>query len=224
MRIVCPSCTATYDVPAELVAGRPVVRCVQCTQEWKLGEARTAALAAEAVAPDPILDHANLDPIGLARIPPEVLGRPATRPEQPAGAQPENARAHAGAMLAEEPGDLALASRSSPADRAPLEPDNLVLEDDGPDEDLAALTARMNRATEAALVAPTPIAAPIAAPVAPRRLPALALLSVNLVATLGWAFTLGILVALSWMAVQHRSGIMHAWPPSQRLFGWLGLA
>ena len=46
----------------------------------------------------------------------------------------------------------------------------------------------------------------------------------NLFAAAGWAFSLGIVLALGWIAIYHRTGIMHAWPPSQRLFNWLGLA
>jgi predicted Zn finger-like uncharacterized protein len=34
MRIVCPSCSAAYDVPDSLVLPGRVVRCARCTQEW----------------------------------------------------------------------------------------------------------------------------------------------------------------------------------------------
>jgi predicted Zn finger-like uncharacterized protein len=34
MRIVCPSCSAAYDVPDAMLADRQVVRCARCTREW----------------------------------------------------------------------------------------------------------------------------------------------------------------------------------------------
>lgn len=45
MRIVCPSCAATYDVPdAALAPGRPV-RCTRCGTEWAPLSAAPPALA-----------------------------------------------------------------------------------------------------------------------------------------------------------------------------------
>lgn len=35
MRIVCPFCAATYDVPENLIDGQRIVRCARCGQEWK---------------------------------------------------------------------------------------------------------------------------------------------------------------------------------------------
>lgn len=34
MRIVCPSCQATYEVPEALIAGGKAVRCARCGAEW----------------------------------------------------------------------------------------------------------------------------------------------------------------------------------------------
>jgi predicted Zn finger-like uncharacterized protein len=34
MRIVCPSCSAAYDVPDSLVTAGRVVRCARCNSEW----------------------------------------------------------------------------------------------------------------------------------------------------------------------------------------------
>jgi len=34
MRIVCPSCAASYDVPDGLLAGRKAVRCARCGEQW----------------------------------------------------------------------------------------------------------------------------------------------------------------------------------------------
>jgi predicted Zn finger-like uncharacterized protein len=51
MRIVCPSCSAAYDVPdAQLTAGR-IVRCARCAVEWT--PVPPAAAPPEAEAPPP---------------------------------------------------------------------------------------------------------------------------------------------------------------------------
>ena len=34
MRIICPSCSATYDVPDSLVTPGRIVRCARCRNEW----------------------------------------------------------------------------------------------------------------------------------------------------------------------------------------------
>jgi predicted Zn finger-like uncharacterized protein len=34
MRIVCPSCTATYEVPERLTASGKRLRCARCAHEW----------------------------------------------------------------------------------------------------------------------------------------------------------------------------------------------
>ncbi len=95
-------------------------------------------------------------------------------------------------------------------------------------QDLEAATIVAEEPAQQA-VAP-PVAETPAAP-APQRAGApsartlvLASIAGNLVAVTGWAVSLGLILALGWFAVQNRTGIMHAWPPSQRLFTWLGLA
>jgi hypothetical protein len=39
-----------------------------------------------------------------------------------------------------------------------------------------------------------------------------------------WAVSLALLAALGWGGVRWRTDIMHAWPPSERLYAALGLA
>lgn len=52
MLIVCPSCSATYDVPDSLRgSGRPV-RCARCAHEWLPHDAETEPEAEEGL-PDP---------------------------------------------------------------------------------------------------------------------------------------------------------------------------
>jgi len=40
---------------------------------------------------------------------------------------------------------------------------------------------------------------------------------------LGWVASLGFLFLAGQTAIDHRDGIMQAWPPSRRLFLWLGM-
>ncbi len=35
MRIVCPSCSAAYEVPDSMLGGRKAVRCARCGDEWR---------------------------------------------------------------------------------------------------------------------------------------------------------------------------------------------
>lgn len=207
MRISCPNCSATYDVPAELAAGRPVVRCVQCAQEWKLGQTPAIALTTPPPAPAPTLAPSAPTPPEplLNPIPPELLGRPAEA--KPAAETLEMDRATSARPEEDgEPAPLAAEIAS---------------------QDLEAATVVPDEPVAPAAEAPPAVAAPASAPrtgtVSALRL-ALASFAGNLFAVTGWAISLGLLLALAWVAIQHRTGIMHAWPPSQRLFNWLGLA
>lgn len=48
MRIVCPSCSAAYDVPDSLVTPGRVVRCARCGGEWTPLQADITATIEEA--------------------------------------------------------------------------------------------------------------------------------------------------------------------------------
>ncbi len=39
----------------------------------------------------------------------------------------------------------------------------------------------------------------------------------------GWVVSIAAVVGMGWAAVTYRSDIMHAWPPSERLYSTLGL-
>jgi predicted Zn finger-like uncharacterized protein len=56
MRIVCPSCAATYEVPASRITPPRKVRCARCGNAW---------LASEEPAPAPT----DLDPLGFREEP-----------------------------------------------------------------------------------------------------------------------------------------------------------
>ena len=75
MRITCPECGASYDVPETLLlAGRPA-RCVRCSGEWvpladPVPEAATATGSADAGAPaGPVPEPAwPVQPVGEATL------------------------------------------------------------------------------------------------------------------------------------------------------------
>ncbi len=60
MRIVCPSCSASYDVPDSLITPGRVVRCARCSGEW---------LPVAAPTPEPMPRPAEPGPIRTADAP-----------------------------------------------------------------------------------------------------------------------------------------------------------
>lgn len=76
MRITCPDCSASYDVPeALLAAGRPV-RCARCSGEWvPQGPVDEPVLPVADAPPDATADHSG---------PGNLLPEPAW-PAQPTG-------------------------------------------------------------------------------------------------------------------------------------------
>ncbi len=54
MRIICPSCQATYEVPETLLAGGKAARCARCGTEWMpLPATAPAAADSPPRAPEP---------------------------------------------------------------------------------------------------------------------------------------------------------------------------
>ena len=98
MRIVCPACDATYDVPDALLAGGArKVRCVRCGSEWVPTGMTVAPLAfeeprAETPAYRPPPEPPPLEP--LARVEPRL---------HPLRPRHEAAREMAGPILEEAP-------------------------------------------------------------------------------------------------------------------------
>ena len=71
MRIVCPSCQATYQVPDKLLSGPPrKVRCARCGADW---------------LPEP----AAKPPAGPSAPPPDLAVPPPQPPDKPSAAPPE---------------------------------------------------------------------------------------------------------------------------------------
>ncbi len=134
MRIVCPACAATYDVPeGRLVPGR-VVRCARCATDW------------EPVAHKPAAD----EPVPNAPAVPEP-------PPEPPPPEPE--------PVVEPPAEIEPALSAEPA--------------------VPAWRAWL--------------------------LPA------------AWVLSAVVLLAVGFLALSARNSIMHAWPPSIRAYGAIGL-
>ena len=76
MRIVCPSCAATYEFADEMLARPRTVRCSRCAQEWvqdpipaapiEIAKATTDSVPETPAAPDPLQD----EPQANAPVPP----------------------------------------------------------------------------------------------------------------------------------------------------------
>ena len=133
MRIVCPTCTAAYDVPDHLMAAGKRTRCARCALEWVPQPPVAGPLEAPKTAPPP----------PMPSIPPPP--RPTIQPP-------------------------------------PLTPRN-------PDR----AGVRPRRATS---------------------LPVVLALGASVL-----VLALAVAVGIVWRVV-----VIHAWPPSERLFTWLGLA
>ncbi|MCX7381156.1 MAG: zinc-ribbon domain-containing protein [Alphaproteobacteria bacterium] len=155
MRIVCPSCSAAYEVPDRILAAGKKVRCARCGENWLPEEA--AGLVPPEPPPPPPLTPVPLAPAPTARTPvaPPVMPAPAVPPPEP--------------QLAERPEAVTEPAAIVPGARPPG-----------------------GKASRGGL--------PVALGVS----------------TLALA---GMLAA----AVVWRAALMAVWPPSQRLFGWLGL-
>jgi predicted Zn finger-like uncharacterized protein len=85
MRIVCPSCTAAYDVPEAMLAGHQAVSCARCGHEWQPTETAPAApppelpVVTRLEVPAPPLPASPLPASPRSASPRTVSPRPAAR-------------------------------------------------------------------------------------------------------------------------------------------------
>jgi predicted Zn finger-like uncharacterized protein len=75
MRIVCPFCSAAYDVPEDLLAGREAVRCARCAREWQPPLPEPAAAPAPELAVITRLDPPSPPPRLTVEGMPPMRGR-----------------------------------------------------------------------------------------------------------------------------------------------------
>jgi len=62
MKIVCPSCAATYEVPESAVASKRAVRCARCGADWIPGVDRPHPTPAPAVTATPPAPEPEAEP------------------------------------------------------------------------------------------------------------------------------------------------------------------
>jgi predicted Zn finger-like uncharacterized protein len=76
MRIICPSCDATYEVPDAMLAGAArKVRCARCGNEWVPTPVSIAPLALEESEADFAAHEPHAPPHAEPPLPPEPPGR-----------------------------------------------------------------------------------------------------------------------------------------------------
>ena len=82
MRIVCPSCSAAYEVPDSLVTPGRVVRCARCGDKWMPVEAPVAAAEAPPV-PEPAAEEAVAQTVAVSVPRQSAMDRLAAHPARP---------------------------------------------------------------------------------------------------------------------------------------------
>lgn len=87
MKIVCPACDATYEVPEAVVTSRRVVRCARCGAEWHPGgePAAEPAVASPGPAPEPVPPPPPPSEPAPPEAAPAAQGEPAIHADTPAG-------------------------------------------------------------------------------------------------------------------------------------------
>lgn len=79
MRIACPACDATYEVPDALIGAGRKLRCAKCTREWMAQPpAATPAVPPPAPAVPPATEA--LAPRPATRRPPQIIDPPLPDP------------------------------------------------------------------------------------------------------------------------------------------------
>jgi predicted Zn finger-like uncharacterized protein len=96
MRIVCPTCDATYEVPDALIGAGRRLRCAKCAHEW-LVEPPSPAGPGPEPGPGPAPPPAA--PVPMASVPPPMV-EPRRPAPPPAAAAPAGGRFAAAALWA----------------------------------------------------------------------------------------------------------------------------
>jgi predicted Zn finger-like uncharacterized protein len=82
MRIVCPSCSAAYEVPDSLVTPGRVVRCARCSEKWMPVDAPVdVAEPPPAPEPEPVAEEPVVATVALPRQ--SAMERLAAHPAKP---------------------------------------------------------------------------------------------------------------------------------------------
>lgn len=218
MKIVCPTCEATYEVPESVLASKRTVKCARCGNNWVPGadwqpageDAAPAAAPADASPESPPNDPA-----------PHAGTPPAPEPAASGEAGPRMAEPDLHAGLG-EPGGEAVPHAPEPPGLSPspvapefdLETPDMQVATALPDpepRDIPPATARLQQIAAGAFGAPSREPESVAKP-ATRQPVAV------------WAVSLALLFALLLAAILFRTSIMQAWPASERVYTALGMA
>ncbi len=73
MKIVCPSCAATYEVPEAVVAAKRSVRCARCGNNWVPAGDPVSAGPAPGVTPDAVAPASPAAPPAPTAVDPALL-------------------------------------------------------------------------------------------------------------------------------------------------------
>lgn len=202
MHIHCPSCAAVYDLPVILLTSSRTMRCAVCAQDWQ-----TTAIdpeTAQAIMRGEAQESSAVVPPSPTQEAAQVLAAAAAQVVTQVAAK----------MLA-APDGLGVVAHEAPNDNADIADVPRVVE-----QEEVPGTSAMDQppATD------EPPSGPSQPMPAPRRSRLTRLLHGTTSAVVGWVFSLSILFVCGHAAVEYRAGIMGAWPPSRRLFLWLGLS
>ncbi len=196
MRIVCPSCAATYDVPVPQLAPGRSVRCARCSTDWTpvpdLVPVRESFAA-------PVVPETKISPAIQSKFPTTLL--PATPAFVETGERADliNPPRTTSAMTDPIPGAATL-SQTAPrfALKGGPDPHEAAAEEAEAPDDFIQDDAEF-----------------LPAPMVPRP-PATA-------SMFGWVVTIGLLIWFGWLAVVQRDRIIRAWPASTRAYAAVGL-
>jgi len=114
MRITCPNCAASYDVPEAKLVGRKAVRCSRCGKDW------TPVVAAPVQEEEPPVrvDMTRIVESEAFSVPP-VLAEPEPEPETEPLLEAEPAVAHPQARVEHPSGKFTAMERLSRAAEPP---------------------------------------------------------------------------------------------------------
>ena len=197
-KINCPACDAVYELPAVMLTVQRMMRCSTCGHDWETRPRGMAPRRGTPVAANPPVPASA----GLESVPAAVVAEPDTTPlaatatDTPAAptAAPDAADDVAGAA---EAGDAGHDSEAEAEVEAEAE-------------------------AEAEAFADVQAVADMPAPSLMQRV--LAVARASQISLAGWAVSLVVLVVMMRTVAGNRASIAEAWPPSQRLFLWLGLS
>jgi predicted Zn finger-like uncharacterized protein len=196
MKIVCPTCEATYEVPEAVLAAKRQVRCARCNNDWVPGDTwQPDAPHGQAAAP------AN-SPSAPAPAP---AAAPAAAPA-PAPAEPPAAAAGIAPPVQADPPPPLAAAEPPEAIEPPQPPP--APEPEPVTEAPPPAPARLRQSAATAFGNPPP--APPTKPAT--RTPVGA-----------WIASVVALSIFVGAGVALRAPIMKAWPPSERLYAALGM-